>query len=104
MISADFNRVGQAVRMTVKGHAEYGEIGEDVVCAAVSGLFYALYGYVTVYKPDSLIAVSFDCGFADIACESDCLEVFKLVYVGLWQIANSYPEHVSVGGDGWISQ
>ena len=45
MIVADFTRTSRGYKIRIEGHALYAKEGEDVVCSAVSGIFYALCGY-----------------------------------------------------------
>ena len=96
MIKADFTKKNGRIRMTLSGHAGYSEDGKDVVCAAVSGLFYALVGYLMNLKSEGLIIYSIDSGKGDVECSSDGEEAMKLACIGLVQIALQYPRHLTV--------
>ena len=71
MIRAVFD----GTHVTVCGHAGHAPAGQDIVCAAVSALVYALAGSLE------------DCGAA-----------FTLVRCGLAQLARQYPACVQVTG------
>ena len=100
MIHAEFSRNTSGLRLGMHGHAEYSDHGGDIVCAAVSGIFYALLGYlkneVSGFKINSL-----DLGHADIECGLDGEEAMKLCCIGLLQIALTYPGTVTVDGMAW---
>ena len=101
MIDADFSRTQQGFKVRIVGHAGYGGEGEDIVCAAVSGIFYALCGYAANFKPRSIKVNAIESGLADIECGLDCEEQLKLACLGIWQIANTYPGHVRVNNGAW---
>ena len=101
MIDADFLRTQNGFKVRIAGHAGYGDEGEDIVCAAVSSIFYALCGYIVNFKPGSIKVNALESGLADIECGFDCEEQLKLACLGLWQIANTYPGHVKVGICAW---
>jgi len=46
MIDAGFFKEEDGFRVIISGHANYAPEGEDIVCSAVSALFYALAGYL----------------------------------------------------------
>ena len=100
MIKAHFYRNGDALRLTVKGHAGYSENGDDIVCAAVSGIFYALSGYLANFG-GGLDVIALGSGFADIACSQSGEEAMKQACIGLIQMQESYPDFVSVDNAVW---
>ena len=80
-------------RMTVQGHAGYGEKGKDVVCAAVSALVYAL--IATLEETENIRESVIRPGYATVASkEAD--RAFDVVQGGLRQIAARYPACVKV--------
>ena len=89
MITANFSRDESGLRMSVQGHAEYSSGGDDIVCAAVSGLVYALLGYLANEAVEFKIN-AFGSGVA-----------MKLCCIGLLQIALSYPDSLAVFGAAW---
>ena len=100
MITADFYREGERLRLTISGHAGYSDGGDDIVCAAVSGIFYALTGYLANFGGGlDIRAVS--SGFADIECSPCGEEAMKQACIGLLQMQASYPEHVGVENRIW---
>lgn len=101
MIDADFSRTQKGFRLRIEGHARYGAEGEDIVCAAVSSIFYALCGYIINFKPGSIKVNALESGLADIECGFDCEDQLQLACLGLWQIASTYPTHMKVGIGAW---
>lgn len=96
MINADFTKKDGRVRLVLSGHAGHSEKGSDIVCAAVSGLFYALVGYLSNMKKEGLIIHSMASGNGDVECSEEGEEAMKLACIGLVQIALGYPDHLSV--------
>ena len=101
MIKARFYRDGERLRMTIDGHAGYGRLGNDIVCAAVSGIFYALVGYLRSFKRDMTEICAVEYGHADIICDSECEEALKLACMGIYEVALTYPDHVKVENRLW---
>ena len=46
MILVNYDRTGNRHRLSVKGHAGYSDHGDDIVCAGVSSISFALVGYL----------------------------------------------------------
>ena len=63
--------------LTVQGHAGHGQPGQDIVCAAVSALVYALAG--VLQEKGQLARGDIREGYADIAGAGDCAREFALV-------------------------
>jgi len=91
-------------RVTVSGHAGFGEKGEDIVCAAVSALVLTLGENIRVLQnTQSLSAYTVDVkeGSAALSCtaiagmESVVRCVFGAVCCGFELVQNMYPEYVS---------
>lgn len=80
-------------RMTVQGHAGYGVKGQDVVCAAVSALVYAL--VATLEEADNIRETVIRSGYATVAAKEND-RAFDVVRGGLVQIAARYPDCVSL--------
>ena len=81
-------------RVTLLGHAGYAPKGQDVVCAAVSALVYALIG--TLRQREQLRELVIRPGYVTVAADGDCGDAFALVRCGLGQLAGAYPAHVAV--------
>ena len=89
-------------KITVDGHALYGESGKDIVCAAVSILTYTLSENL---KGITTANAKFDNGHATICCVNDVSgfvtakseidNVFTVICKGYALLAKSFPEHVS---------
>lgn len=101
MIDADFSRTRNGFRLRIEGHAGYGVEGEDIVCSAVSSVFYALCGYIINFKPGKIKVNELRRGLADIELHAECEDQLQLACLGLWQIANTYPAHMKVGIRAW---
>ncbi len=95
MIRAEFSHAGEKFRLCIDGHANYSESGSDIVCAAVSGIFYSLLGYLA-NECESLYIRSLCSGHVDIECGAEGLEAMKLACIGLLQISLSYPDCVKL--------
>ena len=101
MIVADFSRNADGFRMRVKGHAGYDEAGRDIVCAAASGLVYALCGYLLNFKKGSFSVNELEKGLIEIDCGHDCEDYLQLACIGFYQLARDYPNHVCVRYGAW---
>jgi len=96
MIKAEFTRAEDSLRLRLNGHAESGGQDSKLVCAAVSGIFYALCGYLKNVKSKGLIINSIAPGDGDVICSFSGEEAMKLACIGLFQIMVSYPGHLAV--------
>ena len=91
MIQAVFD----GAHVTVCGHAGHAPAGQDIVCAAVSALVYALAGRLR--ETGRLERFQSAPGYAEIAGTGDCAREFALVRCGLELLARQYPDRVEVG-------
>ena len=80
-------------RLTVEGHAGYAPKGQDIVCAAVSALVYALIG--TLEETENVAEVILRPGYAAVEAKEKTA-AFDLVRCGLTQLADRYPDFVRV--------
>lgn len=86
-------------KIAIDGHANYAPNGYDIVCSGVSalvgGVLAALeaneFDYNTS-KSDGYIEISFD----EIYINSPCSYIKEVLYHGLLNIQQQYPEHLSV--------
>lgn len=83
-------------RITVSGHAGYAPAGQDIVCAAVSALTYALAGYLE--ETGQAARSDIRRGYADIEGAEGCGAAFALVRCGMEQLAAVYPGCVEMTG------
>ena len=87
MIQAAFDKN----RLRVSGHAGYAPKGQDIVCAAVSALVYALIG--TLEETENVAEVVLRPGYAAVEAKKETA-TFDLVRCGIGQLAEKYPEFV----------
>lgn len=96
MIKARYTADGNKHTLSIRGHANYGEYGKDIVCAGVSAIVQALMGWVE-NNPHTAECVTIDdrTGEIIIACEGgeDVSAVFSMTTIGLEQISRAYPDH-----------
>lgn len=83
-------------RITVSGHAGHAPVGQDIVCAAVSALTYALAGYLE--ETGQAARSDIRRGYADIEGAEGCGAAFALVRCGMEQLAAAYPDCVEMTG------
>ena len=79
--------------LTVEGHAGYAPKGQDIVCAAVSALVYALIG--TLEETENVAEMVLRPGYAAVEAKKKTA-AFDLVRCGLTQLADRYPDFVQV--------
>lgn len=93
-IHYDYNRDHHSLRIT--GHAGYAPRGQDIVCAAVSGIAFALQEYLNelnaveelICRPGELKLRGERCDETDVA--------FDVALSGWKRIQRTYPLHVEV--------
>ena len=100
MINADFSRRDGRFSLVVSGHAGYSRSGDDIICAAVSGIVYALIGYL-VNEGDGVRISALRHGLASVECGCDGDAAMRMAHIGLLQLALTYPKFVSVRCDAW---
>lgn len=81
-------------RVTLRGHAGYAPRGQDIVCAAVSALIYAL--VAALEEKGSVREVQIRPGQVSVAGTEDCAAEFRVIRCGLAQLAARYPQCVQV--------
>lgn len=86
-----------AYKLDICGHADYNP-GEDVVCAGVSSIAFALLGYLENHRKDMTPESGWSWDHGDVQVQvrgGEALEaVFQMALIGLMQIAKKYPNHV----------
>ena len=94
---------GTHCRMDFKGHAGFDEAGKDIVCAAVSILFYTLAESVRSTAHDGARAkITESPGNASVEMWADWREAgeawqaYTVVLRGIDLLAMAYPERISV--------
>lgn len=91
-------------RLTVEGHAQSGEPGHDLVCAAASSLAYTLAGNVANMADHGQVrepVMTMNPGAAEVGCnpatryKATVTLVFDTVCVGFQLLAAHYPEYIA---------
>lgn len=98
MIKASKKIFDDNIEIIVSGHACYGPYGQDIVCSAVSSLFYTLYFSLDELTNDK-VSVDFADDFSKIIIKNISDNGRLLVssfFIGIREIASSYPNHVSI--------
>ena len=99
MIRVNYRKADDSHSLTMVGHAEYADHGEDIVCAGASSIVFALLGWLENNSED-LTYTNADVHSGDvmIACEGGerTAAVFEMTAIGLLQLADAYPDHVEV--------
>ena len=75
------------------GHANFNP-GNDIVCSAVSTLFYALGNYVLQKDVDAKCV--FEKGYSKIQAEGNLHEAYEMFEGGLRLIKDKYPECIDI--------
>ena len=93
-IYAERDSVEGKFYLSSQGHAT----GSDKACAAVSGLLYALGGYLLNASGIQVRVDTLDSGDAvfDFTGDRDAVGAFTCVVIGLMQVAKEYPEQVQM--------
>lgn len=87
------------MEMEIKGHAGYAEPGKDIVCAGVSAIAFTLCGYLLEVDAKARTEIDEKTGHMHIKTEENnslIRNAFEMAEVGLAQIAQAYPEHVTI--------
>ena len=102
MIKAVYHR--DYHRLTVEGHANSGEPGHDLVCAAASALAYTLAANVANMADNGQVrrpVMEMNPGNAQISCnpvsrfKGTVALVYRAVCVGFEILAHDYPQYIS---------
>lgn len=94
MTVVNATRNGNEYALTAKGHAT----GSPVVCAAVSGLLYALAGYLKNAEKAGRVETEMlriEEAFVEIRCKGS-RDAWEMAVIGLLQIEQQYPQFLSV--------
>ena len=100
MISAEFYRSEDGFTLRMRGHADPESSSGNLVCAAASGIFYALIGYLA-NECEGMRIRALSPGDALVECRADGEAAMKQACIGLIQLALTYPESVEVVSPAW---
>ena len=102
MINIDFNP--NTFTLDITGHAEHGEKGEDIVCSAISTLFYtlaeALYESREMLEEDMVF--SDEDGNGHLSCkpkaefEGNIARIYWTILTGFELVARNYEKNVAL--------
>lgn len=97
------NSEGNIVEFNVKGHADYAEHGQDVVCAAVSALAISsvlgIQEYVKVDCPGKMSHGKFDCKIpSDISSEKrmQVNAILETMFLGIKKFRGEYSSYIKL--------
>ena len=100
MIRVAYFRNGNDHELSINGHAGYAEHGQDIVCAGVSAIAFALLGYLEECEDEveELDGPIVECGSIYISCtgNQNIATAFHMAVCGLKQIADSYADYVDI--------
>ena len=99
MIVIDYRVGDRDHELTIKGHADYADNGNDIVCAGVSAIAFTLLGFLENHRDDiESIGAQRTSGDLHIECiGGDKVSLaFDMAIIGLQQIAMKYAKHVKV--------
>ena len=106
MINITFN--AKTLELKIEGHANYGKKGEDIVCAAVSTLFYTLGECLMqserMLKSPVVFKDKDSKGF--LRCkpkkefEGNIARTYWTILTGMELVANNYPQNVNFKVEG----
>lgn len=91
-------------RVEVKGHAQSGEAGHDLVCASASMLVYTLAAFArntSKAKQSHKLVLKLNNGDSEVACKAKrpyktaITLVFDSICAGFELLARSYPDNIS---------
>ena len=88
----------QDKRITIKGHANYAPIGQDIVCASVSTLVQVMIASIEAMTHDTF-EYDMQPGLVDIKFRSLSEKAQLLVksfFIGVQMIADEYPYNVKI--------
>ena len=102
MINIEFNP--KTFTLDITGHAEHGEKGEDIVCAAISTLFYTL--GEALYKSNHMMAedivFSDEDGNGHLSCkpkeeyEANVSLIYWTILTGFELVSKNYKENLNL--------
>ena len=100
MLKVTFTESGKKLSLRLEGHAEYADIGKDIVCASASILAYTLASIVDSFDEIEPI-IDLTSGDTTIECECKDDETYVKVAnayhytkIGYALLAHNYPQYV----------
>lgn len=99
----NINFIPESLTIEIKGHANHGKKGEDIVCAAISTLFYTL-GEALNQSAEMLECAPMfkdEDGEGTLCCKpkkeyrGNIALTYRAILIGLELVANNYPKNVT---------
>ena len=98
MIEITYTKIKDGFTLDITGHAGSNEPGKDLVCCAVSTLFFTLANRIGGISDEP--SVSYKAGEGHIEARGkDTLEPFETILTGLTTLSGQYPEYITIKGD-----
>ena len=105
MIKVTIATEGEKLSLRLEGHAEYAEVGKDIVCASASILAYTVAQIVRIKERDGCLTesavVRLEGGDTEITCVPKDATSYDLLWdaydfarVGYFLLAHNYPKYV----------
>jgi uncharacterized protein YsxB (DUF464 family) len=104
MIQVRFEKDGKNIILTVQGHSERAEMGQDIVCSAASILAYTVAQMVTDMGESGKLKkkphIRMESGDSAITCKptkqyfNEALHIYTVAQSGYELLAHTYPEYV----------
>ena len=104
MIQVRFEKDGKNIILTVQGHSEQAQMGQDIVCSAASILAYTVAHMVTDMDEDGKLKkkphIRMDSGDSAVTCKptkqyyGEALHTYTVAQKGYELLAYTYPEYV----------
>lgn len=84
------------IAVRVEGHAYYAPEGYDIVCSAVSSLYYTLCKSIVLLTEDEVKGNIEDCAFQIISPSEKSKTLIRAFMIGCRLISEEYPAHVEI--------
>ncbi len=104
MIDAGFFKENDGFRVIITGHARYAPEGQDIVCASVSTLLYAMVGYLNTVNGSKCKVYKLEKGYAEVSCAKVGEEALRMTCIGILQVSEQYPQCVRLHNEIWKSR
>lgn len=95
MIKVNIATDNDEYRIEAEGHALFNP-GNDIVCSAVSALFYAFAGFLHNDSKVRRADIHLNSGDAKIKAKGDIQQAFDVFMIGLLQIEKAYPDNLKI--------
>lgn len=104
MIQVRFEKDGKNIILTVQGHSEQAEMGQDIVCSAASILAYTVAQMVAEMGESGKLKkkphIRMESGDSAVTCKptkqyfNEALHIYTVAQTGYELLAHTYPEYV----------